>query len=70
MRVVLEARSIVSRDNRRGGGRRRVSGALGRAVAFSGVGRLFEPLMQLVFNRVGAKASAGFELALNGVTLA
>ncbi|MEI8106160.1 MAG: SRPBCC family protein [Actinomycetes bacterium] len=34
-------------------------------LAFSGSGRLFDPLMQLVFNRVGAKARAGMATALN-----
>ena len=34
-------------------------------LAFSGIGRLADPLMQLVFSRVGAKAKAGLETALN-----
>ena len=67
-RVVLEARSgFVSRDTiaveaAPGGGSVVHYDAL---LAFSGAGRLFDPLMQLVFNRVGAKAKAGLERALN-----
>jgi hypothetical protein len=34
-------------------------------LTFSGIGRLFDPLMQRVFDRVGAKAAAGIEAALN-----
>ena len=34
-------------------------------LTFTGLGRLAEPLMQYVFNRVGAKAKAGLESALN-----
>ena len=34
-------------------------------LAFEGLSRLAEPLMQVVFNRVGAKAKAGLEAALN-----
>jgi hypothetical protein len=34
-------------------------------LAFSGVGRLFDPVMQLVFNRVGARAATGMRTALN-----
>ena len=63
-RVVLEARrpGFVSRDT--------ITVADGSvtydaALEFSGLGRLADPLMQLVFNRVGAKAKAGLETALN-----
>jgi hypothetical protein len=67
-RVVLEARrGFVSRDTIT------VERAVGDGSAvhydalltFSGIGRLFDPLMQLVFNRVGAKAAAGIAAALN-----
>jgi dehydrogenase/reductase SDR family protein 12 len=34
-------------------------------LSFTGIGRLFEPLMQRVFDRVGAKAAAGIDAALN-----
>ncbi len=67
-KVVLEARSgFVSRDTitveeAAGGGSLVHYDAL---LAFSGVARLADPLMQLVFNRVGAKAKAGLETALN-----
>lgn len=67
-KVVLEARrGFVSRDTitveeAAGGGSRVHYDAV---LAFSGVGRLADPLMQLVFNRVGAKAKAGLETALN-----
>ncbi len=66
-RVVLEARrGFVSRDTitveaAAGGGSLVHYEAV---LAFSGVGRLFDPLMQIVFNRVGAKARAGLEAAL------
>jgi Polyketide cyclase / dehydrase and lipid transport len=67
-RVVLEARrGFVSRDTitveaAAGGGSVVHYDAV---LAFSGAGRLFDPLMQLVFNRVGARAKAGLEAALN-----
>ena len=32
---------------------------------FNGLGRIFDPLMQLLFNRTGAKAAAGMRAALN-----
>ena len=35
------------------------------SLAFSGIGRLFDPVMQLIFRRVGAKATAGMKAALN-----
>lgn len=68
-RVVLEARrGFVSRDTIEvsagdGGGSIVHYDAL---LAFSGIGRVFDPLMQRVFDRVGAKAAAGIEAALNG----
>jgi hypothetical protein len=34
-------------------------------LAFKGLGRLFDPVMQWIFNRVGARASAGIHAALN-----
>ena len=34
-------------------------------LAFSGIGRLFDPLMQRIFKRVGAQATTGMETALN-----
>ena len=67
-RVVLEARrGFVSRDTitveAAGAGSLVHYEAV---LAFSGVGRLADPLMQLVFNRVGAKAKAGLERELSG----
>jgi len=66
-RVVLEARpSYVSRDTitvTADG-----EGSLVRydaVLAFGAVGRLFDPIMQRIFDRVGAKAKAGLETALN-----
>ena len=34
-------------------------------LAFSGPGRLFDPLMQRIFNSVGARATIGMKAALN-----
>lgn len=34
-------------------------------LEFTGVGRVLDPLMQLLFNRTGAKAAAGMRAALN-----
>ena len=34
-------------------------------LAFSGLGRLFDPVMQRVFNRTGERATAGMQAALN-----
>ena len=34
-------------------------------LAFSGIGRLFDPLMQRIFDRVGAQATTGMKAALN-----
>ncbi len=66
--VVLEARkpSFTSRDTIT------VAPAPGGSTVhydarleFKGAGRLFDPLMQLLFNRTGAKAAAGMRAALN-----
>ena len=67
-RVVLEARrGFVSRDTitvepAAGGGSVVQYDAV---LAFKGIGRLFDPLLQRIFNRVGAQAKAGLERALN-----
>ena len=34
-------------------------------LVFGGVGRLFDPVMQRIFNRVGARATLGMQTALN-----
>ena len=34
-------------------------------LAFSGFGRLFDPVMQRIFNQVGARAALGMQTALN-----
>ena len=34
-------------------------------LAFGGIGRLFDPVMQRIFNRVGARATVGMQTALN-----
>jgi hypothetical protein len=34
-------------------------------LAFNGLGRLFDPIMQRIFDRVGARATAGMQAALN-----
>jgi hypothetical protein len=66
-RVVLQAsRGFVSRDTitirpAEGGGSIVHYDAV---LTFSGIGRLFDPLMQRVFDRVGAKAAAGIDAAL------
>jgi hypothetical protein len=66
-RVVLEARrGFVSRDTitvsaSDDGGSLVHYDAL---LSFTGIGRLFDPVMQRVFDRVGAKAAAGIEAAL------
>jgi Polyketide cyclase / dehydrase and lipid transport len=67
-RVVLEARrgfvsrdTITVEDGDDGGSVVRYEAVLG----FRGIGRLFDPIMQLVFNRVGGRAAAGIERALN-----
>ena len=66
-RVVLEARrGFVSRDTITV--EPAASGSLvsyEALLTFTGLGRVAEPLMQFVFNRVGAKAKAGLESALN-----
>jgi Polyketide cyclase / dehydrase and lipid transport len=68
VKVVIEARrGFVSRDTitveeAAGGGSLVHYDAV---LAFGGVARLAAPLMQVVFGRVGAKAKAGLETALN-----
>lgn len=67
-RVVLEARRprFVSRDTidvETAG-----DGSIVRydaSLSFGGLGRLLEPVMQRAFNRVGARATAGLQTALN-----
>jgi polyketide cyclase/dehydrase/lipid transport protein len=66
--VVLEARrpGFVSRDSIsvepvEGGSVVHYDATL----AFSGIGRLFDPVMQLIFNRVGANATRGMQAALS-----
>ena len=67
-RVVLEARrGFVARDTitveeAAGGGSLVHYDAV---LEFGGMGRLFDPLVQLVFDRVGRRAKAGLETALN-----
>ena len=34
-------------------------------LAFGGIGRLFDPIMQRIFDRVGARATLGMKTALN-----
>ena len=34
-------------------------------LAFGGIGRLLDPVMQRVFDRVGARATLGLQAALN-----
>jgi len=67
-RVVLEAirPGFVSRDTitvEPAGDGSRVN--YDATLAFSGIGRLFDPIMQRIFNRVGAHAKAGMQAALN-----
>ena len=67
-RVVLEARrpGFVSRDTITVEPAEHGSDVHYNAIlAFSGLGRLFDPLMQRIFNRVGAQATTGMEMALN-----
>lgn len=67
-RVVLEARRprFVSRDTvtvESAG-----SGSVVRydaTLTFGGLGRLLDPIMQRIFNRVGARATLGMQTALN-----
>ena len=67
-RVVLEARrpGFVSRDTitvePAGNGSAVHYDA---TLAFDWVGRLFDPVMQRIFNRVGARATRGLQSALN-----
>jgi hypothetical protein len=67
-RVVLEARGggFVSRDTitvepAEHGSAVRYDALL----AFGGIRKLFNPVMQLIFDRVGARATAGMQTALN-----
>jgi hypothetical protein len=67
--VVLEARqpTFTSRDTitvtaTAGGGATVHYDAL---LEFNGLGRLLDPIMQLIFNRTGDKAAAGMRMALN-----
>jgi hypothetical protein len=66
--VILEARrpSFTSRDTitvtPSGGGSVVHYDA---RLSFTGIGRLLDPLMQLAFNRVGARAAQGMRTALN-----
>ena len=67
-RVVLEARrsGFVSRDTitvEPDGDGSVVS--YDATLAFGGVGRLFDPVMQRIFNRVGDRATLGMQTALN-----
>ena len=66
--VVLEARrpSFVSRDTitvelAEHGSVVQYDGTL----AFAGLGRLFDPVMQRIFERAGARATVGLQTALN-----
>ena len=67
-RVVLEARrpGFVSRDRitvEHAGDGSIVD--YDASLAFGGIGRLLDPLMQRVFDRVGARATIGLRTALN-----
>jgi polyketide cyclase/dehydrase/lipid transport protein len=67
-RVVLEARrpSFVSRDVitvEPAGSGSIVS--YDATLAFGGIGRLLDPVMQRIFDRVGARATLGMQNALN-----
>lgn len=67
-RVVLEARAsgFVSRDTITVEPAQHGSDVHYDALlAFGGVRRLLDPAMQLVFNRVGGRAQAGMQAALN-----
>ena len=67
-RVVLEARrpGFVSRDTITVEPAERRSNVHYDAIlAFNGLGRLLDPVMQRIFNRVGAQATTGMEAALN-----
>jgi hypothetical protein len=67
-RVVLEARrpGFVSRDTitvePAGNGSTVHYDA---TLVFGGIGRLFDPIMQRIFNRVGVRATLGMQTALN-----
>ena len=45
--------------------RRRVERHYDATLAFRGLGRLLDPVMQRVFDRVGARATLGLQTALN-----
>jgi hypothetical protein len=67
-RVVLEARrpGFISRDAITV--ESVVNGSVvnyDATLAFGGAGRLFDPVMQRIFNRVGARATLGMQTALN-----
>jgi hypothetical protein len=67
-RVVLEAqgRGFVSRDTITVEARDAGSSVhYDASLAFGGAGRLLDPIMQLIFGRVGARATAGMQSALN-----
>lgn len=67
-RVVLEARrrGFVSRDTIRVEAAAQGSTVHYEAtLVFSGLGRLLDPVMQGIFNRVGARATVGIQAALN-----
>ena len=67
-RVVLEARrpGFVSRDTITVEPAEHGSDVHYNAIlAFSGLGRLFDPVMQRIFDRVGARATTGMKAALN-----
>jgi hypothetical protein len=66
--VMLEARrGFVSRDTITVQPAEGAGSVVGydALLAFTGIGRLLDPLMQRVFDRVGAKAAAGLATALN-----
>ena len=67
-RVVLEARrpGFVSRDTITVEPAGETSVVhYDATLAFGGVGRLLDPIMQRIFNRVGARATLGMQTALN-----
>jgi len=67
-RVVLEARrpGFVSRDTITVESAEQGSSVHYDAIlAFNGLGRLLDPVMQRIFDRVGAQATTGMEAALN-----
>ena len=67
-RVVLEAKrsSFISRDTISLEPAEHGSDVHYDALlSFSGLGRLFDPVMQRIFNRTGERATAGMQAALN-----